>query len=284
MKPPRVVALERDALPLIELKNPSGDIIKEITVMGDGHHSALELPEEPLQPCHTLRIEMVRGLVEQKDVRIGEEQAADGHAPPLTAAQRRDLCISRRAAEGLHGPVQLAVELPAIAGIDARLQLVHLLEQRVHVCIRVRHPGTHLLELRQHRLRVRQSGLQALDHGLALELGLLLKVADPHGVVDGELAKEVLVFTGKDAHDRAFPRTVCAQNADLRTQVHAQADILEDRLSIRSVLVNVSELEDHVPGLMRVSRSFRDLRGLVARVRSAALPPLLAPLSSFASS
>mmetsp|Transcript_43691 Transcript_43691/g.121432 ORF Transcript_43691/g.121432 Transcript_43691/m.121432 type:complete len:387 (+) Transcript_43691:52-1212(+) len=48
LQPGRVVALEGDALPLIEFQDPSSNVVQEITVVGDGHYCALEVSQETL--------------------------------------------------------------------------------------------------------------------------------------------------------------------------------------------------------------------------------------------
>ena len=50
--------------------------VKEIAVMGDGKHRALEAGHIVLQPLHRVQIQVVRRLVQQEDVRILQDQAA----------------------------------------------------------------------------------------------------------------------------------------------------------------------------------------------------------------
>ncbi len=69
----------------IELQNPARDVIKEVAVMGDGHHGAAIVMQEPLQPGDTFRVQMVGRLVEQQHIGLREQQTAKGDAPPLPA-------------------------------------------------------------------------------------------------------------------------------------------------------------------------------------------------------
>src|SRR3954453_14086124 len=65
LEPARVVALERQAAASIELEDPARDVVEEVAVVRDGDDGALVVREEALQPCHRLRVEMVRRLVEE---------------------------------------------------------------------------------------------------------------------------------------------------------------------------------------------------------------------------
>ncbi len=55
--------------------------------MGDRDDRALVVREVPLEPRDALGVEMVRGLVEQQQVGLGEQQARERHAAALTAGQ-----------------------------------------------------------------------------------------------------------------------------------------------------------------------------------------------------
>lgn len=46
----------------IHLQNPPRDIVEEVSVVRDGDHRALIVPQEPLQPRHRVGVEVVRRL------------------------------------------------------------------------------------------------------------------------------------------------------------------------------------------------------------------------------
>ena len=83
--------------------------------MGDGHDRARVLLEEPLQPVDALGVEVVGGLVEQQQVGVGEQQPAQGDAAPLAARQRGDVGVVGRAPQGVHGDLDVALEVPRVA-------------------------------------------------------------------------------------------------------------------------------------------------------------------------
>ena len=85
LEPGRVAALVGNALPSIELERPFGDVLEEIAVVGDHDHGARIVAQMMLEPGDALGIEMVGRLVEQKDVRLRQEQLAERHAPLLAA-------------------------------------------------------------------------------------------------------------------------------------------------------------------------------------------------------
>ena len=75
--------------PAVELEDPAGHVVEEVAVVGDGDDRAGVLLQRPLQPGHRLGVEVVRRLVEQQQVGLGEEQPAEGDPAPLAARQRR---------------------------------------------------------------------------------------------------------------------------------------------------------------------------------------------------
>ena len=66
---------------------------------------------------------MVGRLVEQQQVGPAEQQAAQRHPAPLAARQRRDVGVVGRAAQGVHGDLDVALEAPRVGGGDLVLEL-----------------------------------------------------------------------------------------------------------------------------------------------------------------
>ncbi len=56
------------ALAAVELEDPAGDVVEEVAIVGDGHDGALVVLEEPLEPGDRLGVEVVRRLVEEKQI------------------------------------------------------------------------------------------------------------------------------------------------------------------------------------------------------------------------
>jgi hypothetical protein len=88
--------------------------------VGDGD-DVLCTPEA-LEPSHGLRVEVVRGLVEQEHVGRLQEQAAQGHAAPLAPRKPVHVGVARRQAQGVHRHFHVPVQLPEVPGVDLVLQ------------------------------------------------------------------------------------------------------------------------------------------------------------------
>ena len=178
LEPAGVVALERMALPALELEDPPGHVVEEVAVVGDGHDGAVVVAERPLQPRDRLGVEVVGGLVEQQQVGLGQQQPAERHSALLAAGEGGDVGVARRQAQRVHGDLDLAVEVVGPRRLDLRLEL-RLLRADLLVV------GVGLGVLGQHRVvALEQAGdLRDAVHHVALhvlgrvELWLLLQEA-----------------------------------------------------------------------------------------------------------
>ena len=94
--------------------------------MRDGQHGAGVALQELLEPQHRFRVEVVRRLVEQQQVRRFQQQAAQCHATTLATGEDAHGGIRVGALQRVHGLGELAVEVPAVRGVDFVLQLSHL--------------------------------------------------------------------------------------------------------------------------------------------------------------
>jgi len=77
-------------------------VLKEIPVVRNGDDSARVLFQVLLQPEHALGIEVVRGLVEQQQVGLGEQQPAQCDPALLATGQYAHVRVWRRAAQRVH--------------------------------------------------------------------------------------------------------------------------------------------------------------------------------------
>ncbi len=143
LEPARVVALERDAPAAVELEDPVGDVVEEVAVVGDRHDRARVLLQEALEPVDRLGVEVVGRLVEQQQVGVAEEQPAERDAALLAAGQGRDVGVVGRAAQGVHGDLDVALEAPGVGRRDPVLELGLLLADLVVVGVGVGPLGHH---------------------------------------------------------------------------------------------------------------------------------------------
>jgi hypothetical protein len=106
----------------VQLEDPLRDVVQEVPVVGDGDHRSRVLLEEALEPLDGLGIEVVRGLVEEQQVRVLEQQPGERDAPLLAAGQRRDVGVVGRAAERVHRDVDVALQVPGANRVDPVLE------------------------------------------------------------------------------------------------------------------------------------------------------------------
>ena len=66
-------------LAVLDLDDPGDGAVQEVPVMGDGDHRAPESPDVLLQPLSGVEVQVVGGLVQQQDVRVLQDEAAQVH-------------------------------------------------------------------------------------------------------------------------------------------------------------------------------------------------------------
>src|SRR5208282_560450 len=230
LEPGGVIALERDAASAVELEDPAGGIVEEVAVMGDRDHGAVILGEKALEPGDRFRIEMVGRLVEEQEIGMLKQQPAEGHPAALPARKGRDRSTPRRAAQRVHGDLDLALQLPAVARVDLLLELRLLGDERIHLRLleRLGEAGTHRLEALDERLLLGDPVEHVAHYVLpGVECGLLRQEADLHPFGGPGLAREVALEARHDAQKRRFAGPVRTQHADLGAGKERKANILE---------------------------------------------------------
>ncbi len=212
--------------------------------MGHDQDRAGIIAQVPLEPVDGFGVEMVRRLVEQQEVRLFEQQLAQRDAAALAAREFVDRPVVRRAAERIHGKLDLGVEIPKALGLDLVLQRGHFIRRLVGII-----HGKFVVALKNRGL-----GGDAL-HDIAanvergVKLGLLRQIADPRAFGDEALAGELLVEARHDAEQRRFAGAVDAEHADLGVGIEGQIDVIEDLLAgrpgLRQALHMINELPRH---------------------------------------
>ena len=114
LEPARVVAFPRDAVAAVELEDPARRVVEEVAVVRDRDHGSRKALQELLQPLHALGVEVVGRLVQQQQIRLGQQQPAERHAALLAAREHVDLLLPRRQAQR----VGRDLELVGAAGVD----------------------------------------------------------------------------------------------------------------------------------------------------------------------
>ena len=134
--------------------------------MGHGEDGAGIGRQELLEPLHRFGVQVVGRLVEQQQVGSGQQQLAQRDPAPLAAREDRDRGVAGRAAQRVHGLVDLGVQVPGAGVVEVLLEGAHLLHQRVGVV--GRHQLGDLVVPRQLRVDPAERLLDVLQHGLAL--------------------------------------------------------------------------------------------------------------------
>ena len=224
-----VVALVRVQVAAVDLANPFGHIVHEVTIVGDGDDCALVLVQELFQPQDGLGVQVVGGLVEQQQVRGLKQQLAQGHTAALATGAHVDRGVRVRALQGVHCLLELGVEVPAVGGVDLGLQLAHLFHQGVEVGVRIGHLLTDFIESGDLLGNRAERHLDVLAHGLGVvQRRLLLQDADREARGQAGLAVAHGLQAGHDLEQGGLTHAVRAHDADLCAGQEAQGHVIEN--------------------------------------------------------
>ena len=209
-KPGRVIAFVGNAAAAIELENPAGDVVEKVAIVGDDQDGARIIAQMAFEPHYQLGIEMVGRLVEQKQIRLLEEEFAERHATPLAAGELRHVGIIGRTTQRIHRLIDFGIEVPQPLGLDLVLKLGHLVGGFVGVVQR------QFVVAVEDRLLHRHAFHDVLAHRFCgIELRLLRQVTDAGAVGGPGLAGILVVDPGHDAKERRLTGAVDAEHADL---------------------------------------------------------------------
>ena len=207
--------------------------------------------EEALEPRHRLGVEMVGRLVEQQKVGPLEQEAAQRDAPLFADRERGDVGVAGRAAQRVHGDVEMTPELPAVDRVDLLLKLRLLGQERVDL-VRIellgeaRRDGVEAVEDRLGRGHPEHDVAEHVER--RVERGLLGQQPDAHAVGRPGLAPDIGLEPGHHPEQHRFPRPVEAEHADLGARQERERDIAQHLLAAREYLVQAPH---HVDVLVR---------------------------------
>ena len=247
-----VVALVGIEVTTVDLADPLGNVIQEVTVVRDGQDGTLVVVQEVLEPQDGLGVQVVRGLVEQQQVGSLEQQLAQGHATALAAREHVDRHVGIGQLQGIHGLAEFGIDIPAVGGVNLVLEFAHLGHESVHVAIRVAHLLADLVEAIDLGNHVTKCHAHVLDDGLVLVKRRLL-LQDAHGVAGGKSSVAVgnLLDAGHNLEQGRLAHAVGAHDANLGAGIEAQGHVVKDHLvamGLASLIHLVDELR-HLPVL-----------------------------------
>ena len=207
LEPARVVALERDAPAPVELEDPAGHVVEEVAVVGDGDDRAGVVAAGSARATPPTRR---RGGWWARRAAAGRAAtAAAGTARPGGARRRTASSTSASPggqAQGVHGDLDGALEVPGAGGLDLRLEVGLLGAELLVVGVGVGPAGQHLVVLGRAAPATSADAVHDVAvHVLGrVELRLLLEQADGEAGREAGLAGVAVVDAG---HDRAAATT-----------------------------------------------------------------------------
>ena len=229
-----VPLVDRDR-PVGELGDHGDDLVQKDAVVGDGDDRAGIVLEPALQPLQTLRVQVVGRLVEEHDVRPGEEDDGE-HDPHLPAAGEIPAVLGEIAfpkPESGEDLFRLRLEGVAVLRLEAGDGVFVLLQELlVGRVIRIGLGERLLAQL--HRLLQRGEAAllpEIVHEGHGVELDQILgEVADRHPFAVGDLDRAAIQIDA--AEDRpqegCLSRPVVADEADPAAVRDRPGDPVED--------------------------------------------------------
>ena len=206
-----VAGVERD-FAVVDVCDVGADLVQEVAVMRDDDDDVGEIDEELLQPCNGVKVQMVRRLVEKKDVGAAEQGSCQKDLDLLRTVQIPDLpvvvlVLNAEAVQEGFGvglcliPAHLGVFALELRGADA------VLVREIGLCIELVLLLADLVKL-----------LVALDDGIQNDLivvflVVLLQEGKALAGRDGDLAVRGLQLAGEDFQKGGFPGAVGADDA-----------------------------------------------------------------------
>ena len=214
-----------------DLDDPVHEIVEEVAVVGDEQERPGELVELLLEPVHGVGVEVVRGLVEQEQVRPGQERAGDRDPLPRSARQIRYGAVPLLHPEPVEEPPRLVRGVPAAEVLDALRQHRELGEEPLVGGLVPRG-----LEPRcRRRVRVERRPERRARH---LELGrdagtlgegrLLRQIGHRGAAAELDLAPIRLGDARQHLHERGLARAVDADQAEPLPFLDRERQLLED--------------------------------------------------------
>ena len=134
-QPRGVISFAWDALATIQFQNPTRDVVEKISVMSNRDDRARVTLQMMFEPRYRLGIQMIRRLVEQKNIGLLQEQPAQRNPATFAAGQDFHRRVRRRTAQRIHRHLQPRVEIPGILMVELLLHFALTLEQFVHFVV-----------------------------------------------------------------------------------------------------------------------------------------------------
>ena len=229
----RIIAFVDKITATIEFEYPANDVVEEVAIVGYKNNVTLIIDEVLFKPSNRFRIKVVGRFVQQQDVRLFEQKTRQGYPALFTARQICNGAIGRRTTQCIHREFKLAIQTPAIHGIDLFLQCAHFFHQGIKIRIGRWVPHQHRNLVKP----VHQIGNGAhpvhyiLPYGLVrIQFRLLRKVTHANMFAWPSFTRKLRVHTSHDFHQGRFTGAVGANDTDFGIGVKLQIDVIKNGL------------------------------------------------------
>ena len=198
----------------IQLLDVGGHAIEEHAIVGHHHQPAVEVLEIIFEPLHRRQVEMVGGLIEEQQGRVGEQQGRErgAHAPAARELRQRPVLIGEREAQPREHASRTRLDRVFVVDLQMMLQLSGALQQIAELGILGRDAAEPLMELVQLLAHPQHFAVRlerALEHGAVVALGgLLRQVAEPRPPGHHALALFIRQLAQHDAQQRGLAGAV----------------------------------------------------------------------------
>ncbi len=250
-----VVALVGFKIPVVQLEHSGGHTIEEIAIVSDQHVGPWVVGKKHFEPCDGIRVEVIGGLVENEQIRLREQNRAEGDPALLASREHSGRLFPGRQAQGLHGLLDLCVQSGRVHGVAVLEDFLHfplLGQERIGLFFALKNLGV-FPEL-QNRLVARDI-LTGLGHRFfyvlpdrffMVQFRLLGDV--PHRCPSGNhhTTFKLGIPARNDLHQGRFPRAVDTENPHPVAGPQAEAHILQDH-PVAELAPDMTGIENGLP-------------------------------------
>ena len=214
------VQVDREVL---DVRDARADLVEEIAVVRDDQQDALVALQPALEPEDGGQVEMVRGLVEQQDVRAAHQctREIQPHAPAAGKRIDRLGVLLCREAETVQQARRARLGREAVDGLHALVQ--HMQVRPVRIRLARRDGG---LDLAQLAVAVHD----VIDRGAATARAFLRHVGDFQAGVEDEFAGVRFQLAEQHREQRRLAAAVGPDHADTLPGMRLEAGVFDQDL------------------------------------------------------
>ena len=215
-----------------DLEGTRGDMVDESAVVADDDDRLTRLDEEVLEPLDRLDVEMVRRLVEEKDVGLLQEELCqlDTHTPAPTELARLSREVASLEAKTKERQLDSLVVVDLFDSVVLLTQCRHLLDDRhilgaivvgagIKGLVELLHTGCHLVDIAEGLLSFLEDGAPVFGEEV------LGKVGHLHTRGDVDLTAGRLTRTAEDLQQGALTGTILSHEGNAVLGVDDEGNI-----------------------------------------------------------